>query len=304
MPESTPHLDPADIQPRIDFVCRWRLEDRSDWFSYRVPSHQFLLVEDGELRARVDGDLIEAGPGDLLCLRPQPRNEYGRRGRVAYFEMHLAFAPPPRRAIALWLHGRPIPPLVRLGEHRGAATAAFTALCLDVGAAGDAAALRSQASVHALLAAIAAALAGSAPVVRHEDPWLRARAVLENDLHRPLRLAEAAAEAGVGEDHFIRGFRRRFGVSPMAHRGRARLRAAAAALADATVAVKEAAARFGFTDTSAFARAFRRGFGVPPSAWRAAATQLPPPSAEAAVPYPLNRHIRPPGGDEGWFTWG
>ncbi|MBA3848086.1 MAG: helix-turn-helix transcriptional regulator, partial [Planctomycetes bacterium] len=118
------------------------------------------------------------------------------------------------------------------------------------------------------------------------------------------RLAEAAAEAGVGEDHFIRGFRRRFGVSPMAHRGRARLRAAAAALADGTVAVKEAAARFGFTDTSAFARAFRRGFGVPPSAWSVAGTQMPPTSPEAGVPYPLNRHIRPPGGDEGWFTWG
>jgi AraC-like DNA-binding protein len=304
MPESTtPHLGIDGIRPRVDFACSWRTDARV-WFKYRVPSHQFLLVESGVLRARTPNHELVARAGDLLCLRRETRNEYGFDGAVSYWETHIAFAPPPHEATRLWLEGEPIPDHIPLGEHAGAARRAFETFCIELGREGDLHRLRVGAAVYELLAAITAAL-GREPSRRpRADPWQRARARLEANLARPLTLVEVARELGVGEDHFIRGFRRRFGMSPMAYRNQARLRAAAVRLSGGEQAVKEVARAYGFADASAFARAFRRQFGLAPSDLRIAG-ELPAPQSEPGdLPYPVNQHIRPPGLGPAWFTWG
>jgi AraC-like DNA-binding protein len=231
-----------------------------------------------------------------------PVTEYGFDGRVCYWEIHAAFAPPPHERLPLWIDGRPIPEHVRLGEHAPAARRAFETMCLEIDRPGDAPRARVRAAVFDLLAAIAAAL-GRRPA-RERDPWLLARAELESRFDRPLALAATARGLSLSENHFIRGFRRRFGITPMAFRAQARLRAAAAALADSATPVKELAHMLGFEDASAFARAFRRHFGVSPSDWRAEGTEPPlRPIIGSEAPFPVNRHIRPPG-LQGNFRWG
>ena len=304
MPKSTSeqYLTVDEIRPRVDFVCSWRLNAES-WYRYRVPSHQFLLVEAGSIRARTSTGVCEAGPGDLLCLRPLARNEYGFSGHTVYFEAHMTLADPPRQGLPLWLDHGPLGELVHLGGHAAQARRAFETLCLELDRPDARARLRVAGAVHELLAAAAAP--GSAAAARPEllDGWQRARSLLETRLDRPMTIARAAREVGVGVDHFIRGFRRRFGVSPLAYRTRAKLRQAVAELTAGGRPVKAVASALGFADASSFARAFRAHLGVAPSEVREAGEQAGHPMPDLGESlFPVNRHIRPPG-LSGDFRW-
>ncbi|MBA3686527.1 MAG: helix-turn-helix transcriptional regulator [Planctomycetes bacterium] len=306
MPKSTSseqYLTVDEIRPRVDFVCLWRIADEQ-WYPYRVPSHQFLLVESGIIRARTSTGIITAVPGDLLCLRPLERNEYGFSGETVYFEAHMTLAEPPRQGLPLWLDDRPLGELTRLGEHAARARRAFETMCLQLDRPGAQARLSVAAAVHELLAAAAATSTAGAATPQRLDGWQRARFLLESELGRPLTMARAARELGVGVDHFIRGFRRRFGVSPLAYRTRAKMRQAVVELLRGEQSVKQVARGLGFSDASSFARAFRAHLGVAPSEIRAAADQpaRPMPDLGDAL-FPTNRHIRPPG-LSGQFRWG
>jgi AraC-like DNA-binding protein len=297
-----------DMVPMVDFACRWRL-DRSSWYRYRVPSHQFLLVESGSLRARTADGLIEGLPGDLILLRRLPCNEYGFDGETRFFEIHASFAPPPRTSAWLCVDSEPLPQHVRLGRRLAAAIEACDGMCRWIDHHGDLARLQVRRHLEQLLLAMVGDPPARARAASELDPWRRAREALEADLGASMTLADAARALRLSPDHFIRGFRRRFGVSPMAYRGQARLRRAASELAEGRDrdSIKRIARQLGFADASAFARAFRRQFGLTPSAWRVAEAnaELPPtPLGSDAPGYALNRHLRPPEFAGRMFTWG
>lgn len=169
--------------------------------------------------------------------------------------------------------------------------------------AGDAHRLRVQLAAWGILAAIAEAL-GRAPAPQRSDAWQRARDRLDAALDRPLAVAAVAREAGMTEDGFIRAFRRRHGLSPMAWRARAKMRQACRLLGEG-LAVKAVAARLGFADPSAFARTFRRHIGIPPSDYAVAGpASAPPEPPDAGRPFALNRHVLPPGTAGQAFVWG
>ena len=306
MPESTSrlHCTVDSIHPRVDFACHWRLA-LTKWYVYRVPSHQLLLVESGVLRARTARGEVRAGPGELLWLTREARTEYGFAGPVSFWETHLSFADHGQPEPPLWLEGAPVPDVVVLGAHAEAARRLFGILCLELDRPGEAHQLRVRGAAFELLATVAAALGREPRGPLRPDPWQRLRARLADELADHLTLGELAAGMDFSEDHLIRGFRKRFGVSPMAYRAQARLRWAATVLATGDQSVKEVAHRLGFRDASAFSRAFRRQFGLAPTELRVAGPQsVPPPVAGSGdEPYKLNMHIRPPG-VEGWFHWG
>jgi AraC-like DNA-binding protein len=85
-------------------------------------------------------------------------------------------------------------------------------------------------------------------------------------------LARAAAEAGLGPQHFAACFRARYGIPPHRFQTLVRLDRARALLA-AGVSGTEAAARCGFSDQSHMIRQFKRYLGTVPSRYRRVATQ-------------------------------
>ncbi len=110
-----------------------------------------------------------------------------------------------------------------------------------------------------------------------------------------------ARASSISIDYLIRGFRRRFGISPMAWRRRAALEHAVHLLSTG-LSVKAVAPQLGFLDASAFTRAFRRQFGQSPTAYlRHGPPSVPrPPEGTSLL---LNRHLRPHDA-VGSFTWG
>ncbi|MBA2482499.1 MAG: helix-turn-helix transcriptional regulator [Planctomycetes bacterium] len=299
-----PHVTVEDARPRVDFSCCWRV-DAEQRHVYRVPSHQFLFIESGRVYARTSRGECWAGPGELLCLKREPRNEYGYTGPTCYWEAHVTFVPPPRQALPLWLEGQPIPDRIVLGEHAPAVRTAFDTWCRELDRPGDLPRLRVLGALNDLLAAVTMALGREPSRRARADPWQRVRARLEGDFGAPLTVADLAAELNIGEDHVIRAFRRRFGLSPMAFRAQAKLRWASRELAEGRP-VKEVAHQLGFADASAFARAFRRHFGVAPSDLHVAGmgTAPKPLPATDELSFPMNRHIQPPGATSPWFIWG
>ncbi len=171
--------------PVVDFACRWeRSGDQSVWYRYRVPSHQFLLVESGLLRARTAQGVIEAKPGELILLRRQPSNEYGFDGPIRYFEVHAAFAPPPRAAAHLCVDGEPLPSHVRLGSRLPAAIEACDGMCRWIDHHGDRAQLHVRRHLEQPLLAMVGELPARARALAATDPWRSARETLESDLER------------------------------------------------------------------------------------------------------------------------
>ena len=97
-----------------------------------------------------------------------------------------------------------------------------------------------------------------AAVIRH----------LESRYHEPWTLADLARLADSSPFHFLRVFRATAGLTPHQYVLRARLRAAAVALATTPTPVTEVALASGFEDLSNFIRTFRAEFGAAPSSYR------------------------------------
>jgi AraC family transcriptional regulator len=95
--------------------------------------------------------------------------------------------------------------------------------------------------------------------------WIDAHA------HEPLDLDAAARVAGLSPFHFLRVFSRVLGVTPHQYLVRARLRRAAALLAEPARALTDIAYDVGFNDVSNFVRSFHRAAGVSPRGFRKAA---------------------------------
>ncbi len=92
----------------------------------------------------------------------------------------------------------------------------------------------------------------------HLPPWL------VDNLHRPLRVADMAAEVGMSERSFYRRFTEAFGETPAKFLERLRLEQAKALLARGN-AVKMVTDAVGFRSEAAFRSAFRNRYGLTPA---------------------------------------
>jgi AraC-like DNA-binding protein len=85
---------------------------------------------------------------------------------------------------------------------------------------------------------------------------------------QPIDLDAAARQAGLSPFHFLRLFRKVLRVTPHQYLLRARLRRAAALLAQQEKPITDIAYDVGFGDLSNFVRSFRRAAGLSPRAFR------------------------------------
>jgi len=104
------------------------------------------------------------------------------------------------------------------------------------------------------------------PFVEH--PGLKRGAeLLRNDLEEKLSLAGIASEAGMSPYHFIRSFKKAYGLSPHIYRTQQRIGIAKRLLRSGS-SLTDTALALGFYDQSHFSNTFRAYTGISPSAYR------------------------------------
>ncbi|MCP1315315.1 AraC family transcriptional regulator [Halomonas sp. 707D7] len=102
---------------------------------------------------------------------------------------------------------------------------------------------------------------------RPEILLLRAKAYIHAHLERDISLDEISQAAHLSKYHFLRLFRKHYGITPHQYVITCRINAARVALEKGDSPL-EVALRFGFADTSHFNRRFKRIYAVTPSQYR------------------------------------
>lgn len=110
------------------------------------------------------------------------------------------------------------------------------------------------------------------------DPFLVAKTYIERRYPETIDLARLASIVGLSYNYLSRGFKERFGQTPMRYLRRTRLVAAASLLRGSRYSHAEIAERVGIRGEAHFSRLFREHFGTSPRAWRAASSDPEPSS--------------------------
>jgi len=106
------------------------------------------------------------------------------------------------------------------------------------------------------------------PHSQKEQHLLRSRQLLAGTDGTGLDVGEVARRVGMSKFHFVREFRRFFGVPPAMYRTGLAMERAGKVLLQTDHTVSEVADRMGYADSSAFIKAFRRHMGLAPQAYR------------------------------------
>lgn len=90
---------------------------------------------------------------------------------------------------------------------------------------------------------------------------------IEENLEKPVTLAELAELVRLSPYHLCRAFKQSFGLPPHRYHTSRRIEHAKALLADPQLSVTEIGLRVGFCETSSFTTAFRKATGLTPTAY-------------------------------------
>jgi AraC-like DNA-binding protein len=251
----------------VDYRCTARRGDAP--FPELHQGFIAAYVRKGSFGYRANGRSYELVAGATLI--GHPGDEYTCTHDHAAGDECLSFRLSPELADSLggrsglWRVGRipPLPELVVLGELAQAAAEGKTDVALDEAGTAFAARVVQLAS-------------GRSRTRTVEGPRDRRRAVsaalwIDARAEEPIRLEEAAREAGLSPFHFLRLFSKVLGVTPHQYLVRSRLRRAARLLAGDAGSITQIAYDVGFGDLSNFVRSFHRAAGVSPRRFRHAA---------------------------------
>jgi len=99
--------------------------------------------------------------------------------------------------------------------------------------------------------------------------WARkVRDYIDSHITNRLLAADLGALVGLSEAHFIRCFKRAFGVPPHAFVLRRRLQLAARYMLETEAPLSDIAVQCGFADQAHMGNRFREATGLSPAAWR------------------------------------
>ncbi len=254
-----------------------------------INDHALLFFHSGEGSCTAGNDALAIRPGRLLLIPPGAPHRFAALPGTRFHMFNIHFDPAMRedsRRFVLYFDQRTRRPLdaasldvfpggqprriqaLDLGDAEGYAKV-FHAVRAHFPAQDRTGLLRVRAAMLELLAWLHAAAAGAgAPDDALSDALVRARDLIRERYHEPLRLDGIAARVNLGRTVLAVGFRRRFGIPPMAYLRGIRIEHAKVLLAAEGLATKAVAARVGFAGIHHFTRTFTRVVGIPPAAYR------------------------------------
>lgn len=101
-----------------------------------------------------------------------------------------------------------------------------------------------------------------------DDPLILAAHTLEHQVEVPLSIKDLARSCGLSTNHFIRRFRERYGMTPLAFHQQMKINAAKRLLSQTAYPIKLIAEWTGFNNVYYFSRLFSAKTGCPPGAYR------------------------------------
>ena len=217
LPDLTRFIPLSVLRPCVDFAAAADHQGPTE-HRYRIPGQHFLLVERGQIIARTAATTVVAEPGDVLIFPPMAANRYRFDRATRYWEAHIHFSPPPLHGRQIWLEGiGPLPLHLRLGEAFPRMRRVFETICAELPLLDASARIRVIVAVWEMLAVLSDAIQPVTP--RPElDGWQRVRVRLAQDLRGRLTMRALAADEHMSGAALIRGFQRRFGLTPGQYR--------------------------------------------------------------------------------------
>jgi AraC-like DNA-binding protein len=251
------------------FSCGIFVEARGHrWERDGLPEGILIYCTEGNGHYRQAGREYEVQPGDLLYCPPRTHHRYWADNEHpwAIQWMHLSGDLLPHYESLLGLVERG--PVHHIGLHDDI-IAGFTRLLthppLSAGNASQWFCI--QANAFAILGHIAALPHNISDIAAAYGPIHKAIALMKTSLDQPFDLCRFAHEAGYGNRHFSRQFRRVVGVPPGDWFIQQKMRRARELLTLPNIRVKGVAARLGYTDPLYFSRIFKHIVGLPPEAY-------------------------------------
>lgn len=252
-------VDTSVAPPGWTLLCVARCQARPGE-RYDRPDHDhhtIELVEHGRGEVRVGDQRATCGPGDAYLLPAGVGHEIVADRHSPWRKLFCNCTGPllDQLRAAYGLDGCCIFP--------GAAIAGPLRRLLTFDGPDEALQLQAAPALAEILGIMRASRSEALP-----EPVRAAKAFIDANLERPIRLADIAAAAACSEGHLSRLFRRALGRSPGDYLIARRMALAKALLDSTAEPIKAIAARLGYRDAFAFSHAFKSATGRSPSAWR------------------------------------
>ena len=218
------------------------------------PFHELIIVVAGRIGVEINGQTIEAGPGEILWY-PQG---------VSHREWTDPKDPVESFFIGFECPGLPVPAVLHEPDDQGR----IQALARWLYAERETRTSVAPSSVEsAFLQAILAEY--HRLTMRQENPLVaRLRAYMRQHLARRISLDVLAAHAGMSKFHFVRRYKELTGRTPMQDLQHLRIQAARDLLLTTNLPLKEISPRTGLGDEYHLSRLFRTHFHTSPGTLR------------------------------------
>jgi AraC family transcriptional regulator len=251
------------------------IEHDKEWMERKIhKDYDIWLITSGCITVETGSSIFTASSGDLVCFYPHipylaTTDEAGCRFIYIHFEFVLGnhYGILNEYKLAGVIPGRLV------SEEAAAFKNAYELYRNHI----NMSAIRLKGCLIALLAGIIEMHSkeyyiGQFPSGQPSNKRVRGMAALQpifnlinGQLHRPIRIRELAALAGMAEKYFIVHFKDTLGITPGQYLYQLRMNRAREYLQQKQYSIKEISALLGYPDAYSFSKAFKKYYNIPPS---------------------------------------
>ncbi len=249
-----------------------------------IPEAIMIYCQGGQGRLQLAGQLLQIVRGDLLAIAPGLPHAYGANPQDPWLIQWLHFRGDAVSSLLAECGLAPDSPILHLRDDRSDCQAAASARSVGPLLAQCREAIGAEFSLaHQLLAAaslqelfarlILYSRCGNESLNRNADIE-SAIAYMQAHFAEKLTLDQLAALCSLSKYHFIRQFKARTDLTPLAWLNQLRLRRACEQLETTRASIQEISQKLGFASPYYFSTAFRQATGLSPRTYRQRNSQL------------------------------